>query len=340
MTKKPIQINPQIEDPADDTIPNLPIDVKRFIDESGLNDSGYTVYVYRIDRRPGPGRSSRSFVNQYENEIPQFSFLGEKYGAGYFEMYVRWYDNDGQSKSKKITIQLDESWDKIKADIDSRREMNSVVQKTAAPDMMQIMSQGVLMVRAVTEAIAPLLNPLIQKKENSSANNESVTETLKQMASMGSSMLMSNFNNGLAMQQTMLEKMGSMTAVSEPPQDDTLDRLLKTVDRLLPLFTAMSDKQIKPVAMGAAETNPELQELLNNPQRLRIAYSRLVEQHGEESANRIMKAFGVFPKQQKSPHSGVEPGSAENAREMASGPRQKAGPGNAGGKVKSGRKRA
>lgn len=289
---------PEISEPVENEFPQIPDDIRTFLNESGIAEKGYTVYVYRCAARVGAGQKVRSFVNQYDNFLPTFREIGEEYGAGSYEIYIRWYDVEGKSASRKVIMNLDASFDQVKAEHDRKRKAESDSNQAnqgrggdpgggAAAAMMQ----GVLMIKALSEAVAPILRPLIAGKVNSQEQQpDNFASTMATLQQMGSNMLMDNFKQGLNMQR---ELMANMPAMDGGREDTALEKMLSALDKLIPLFTSLSDKQIRPIAQTAADQSEDIQALLSDPARLQVTYSKLIEKYGQEKANRIMKAFGV-----------------------------------------------
>lgn len=280
--------------------PMIPDDIRTFLNESGIADKGYTVYLYRCALRVGAGQKTRSFVNQFDNFLPSFREIGEEYGAGSYEMYIRWYDIDGKSGARKVIVNLDASFDQVR-DTRERKKKEELDRAAGARERggdpagsaTNAMMQGVLMIKALSEAVAPILRPLISGKTAQDQQPDNFAGTMKTLQEMGSSMLMDNFKQGLNMQRELMANMPAGSDIDK--EDSALEKMLSALDRLIPLFKTLSDKQIKPIAQTAVDQSQEIQELLSDPVRLKITNEKLIEKYGTESANRIMKAFGARP---------------------------------------------
>lgn len=310
---------PEIVELPENDFPQIPDDIRTFLSESGISERGYTVYVYRCLMRVGAGQKTRSFVNQYDNFLPTFKELGEEYGSGMYELYIRWYDSEGKSANKKVTMNLDASFDNIKAERD--RQKKAAIDSAAvgqsrgdSGSASNAMMQGVLMIKALSEAVAPILRPLISGKSTQEKEPDNFASTMQTLQQMGSNMLMDNFKQGLNMQR---ELMANMPTMDNAREDTALEKMLGALDKLIPLFTSLTDKQIRPIAQTATEQSEEIQQLLSDPARVQVTYSKLIEKYGQEKANRIMKAFGVREVHALKAQPEFEPGGNGNGHNSA-----------------------
>jgi hypothetical protein len=278
------------ENEENNLVGKLPDDIKHWIDTCGIESLSYTVYVYRIQKRQGVGQRGRLFVNQYDNYVPEFKDLGTMYGAGLYELFVRWYDEGNKSHSKKLTINLDDYWTEIKEENDKKKKQQNLPVNNQ-PSFQEQFQQNLLMIRAITESISPILGA--SNKPSGENDLGQFSRTMELMGTMQNQMLKNNFQNQLELQKTMLSNT-NYNDIQEEKDDGYIGEIIGLLGQFLPVLKMMSENQIRPVAKKYVDSDERLKAVLSDPVRAQQAYEKLKEKHGEETANRTFRAFGML----------------------------------------------
>ena len=271
----------------------LPDDLKHWVETCGIESLSYTVYIYRIQKRSGVGQRGRLFVNQYDNFIPEFKDLGTTYGSGQYELFVRWYDADNKSQSKKLTITLDEYWDKIKEKAEKQQNVIQHTPQQPQQTFAEQFQQNLLMIRAITESISPILGIAKQNQQPQINTVDQFGQTMQMLGTMQNEMLTSNFKNQLELQNTMINSAG-YSREPEGKEDTYISEIINVLGQFLPVLKMMGENQVRPVAKKYVDSDEKLKSVLNDPVRAQKAYDQLKAKHGEETANRAFRAFGML----------------------------------------------
>lgn len=275
-----------------------PFEVKSFLsDLSGGSETGdYSVILYRIAPVNGkPGKRSRFFVYQWENECPTQNEIGEEYGSGNYSIFVVWFDSKNVRHQKHRVVNIDSHFDKIKAEKDKAKE-----KPAAAADGVTgggAIMQGIFMMKALTEAIKPLFESFRGSPAAAApaaAAPDVIAKNIENMMELQNKAMMKNFEMGFDMQRKFVENMGTVQAGNENSDDDDgmMERLLNIVEKFLPLLRSLPEKSIGQV-VETAKQDEQLKAILADPAQTRIFYQKLVEKHGEKEAAEIAGKFGI-----------------------------------------------
>ena len=277
-----------------------PFEVKSFLsDLSGGSDTGdYSVIVYRIVSNSNkPGKRSRYFVYQWENECPTQNEIGENYGSGNYDIFVIWFDNKNVRHHKHRVVNIDSHFDKIKAEKDKREKPAAIPPPDNSGGQSAIM-QGVFMVKALTEAIKPLFDSFRGSPAAAAAVSpppDLIAKNLENMMDIQNKAMMKNFEMGFDMQRKFVENMGSNSNDTDTEDDGVMERLLNVVEKFMPLLRSLPEKSVGQV-VETAKQDEQLKNILADPAQTKIFYQKLVAKHGEKEAAEIAGKFGIKPR--------------------------------------------
>lgn len=275
-----------------------PFEVKSFLsDLSGGSDTGdYSVILYRIvSALNKPGKRSRYFVYQWENECPNQNEIGETYGSGNYDIFVIWFDSKNQRHHKHRVVNIDSHFDEIKAEKDRKKERNNP--PAESNNSQNAIMQGVFMVKALTEAIKPLFDSFKGQSASSVSTApppDLIAKNLENMMEIQNKAMMKNFEMGFDMQRKFVENMGN-TQNEDSEDDGVMERLLNVVEKFMPLLRSLPEKSIGQV-VETAKQDEQLKSILSDPAQTRIFYQKLVAKHGEKEAAEIAGKFGIKPR--------------------------------------------
>jgi hypothetical protein len=273
-----------------------PFEVTSFLSDlkGGSEQADYTVMLYRLAVISGrPGKRTRFFVYQWENECPTQKEIGEEYGSGNYYLYVVWLDSKGIRHQKSVTVNIDSHYDKLKEEKEKAKEKPQTPSEGINGG--NAIMQGIFMMKALTEAIKPLFESFRGTSAPAAvpAAPDVLAKNIENMMEMQNKAMMKNFEMGFDMQKKMMENMGNnQSNDGDDEENGMMERLLNIVEKFMPLLRSLPEKSIGQV-VETAKQDEQLKAILADPAQTRIFYSKLVEKHGEKEAAEIAGKFGI-----------------------------------------------
>lgn len=286
---------PQHQQPQQiDQPPEFSADLREFLEAVAPNHPAL-IHVYKIEKTAG--RSKRSLVEELENVSPSYSEIGERYGGGDYEVIVNWKADPSKhvkAGMKSFRFNLHERWNDRMLEKRAERALANPV-GAMQQDRREQVSDAVGLMSELVKIIQPLIPTPQQLAAPGAVANP--MDTMQAMTQLTSTMLQENVRNQMATQKevfnTMSEMRNGMFAEPQAPETQDPDRitqLLGALERFLPLFLK-SPSAVQNEMVTEAKGDPQVQQVLSDPEQLEIFKARLRAKVGPEKAAKIISKF-------------------------------------------------
>jgi hypothetical protein len=305
----------------DETSKDLSIYSKLKEIKAGLSEEE-TIRI-RLCKKDENGKSFPQIDKLTEDEIEPHE-IGLKHGSGEYKVYMSWTEQ-GKSKVSNIGFKLGKHYDNLKRERDSER-LSPLISTTSSQSsdsflqfiLAQQQQQMERFERIQVEErerrereerdrrqsrenmftfLAPLLAPVIAKfMDRPQATMIQNDSTAEKMLTMLLPTILDNKQNG-AREMLSLFREGMEMGKELAPNQDNEKSWIDIVETIVQTAPAILASALPPkVIQQQIESNPQVQDIVNSPDKFKILVDKLISTHGIEKAKEILKSSGHLEK--------------------------------------------
>lgn len=268
------------------------IDLKNYLDNLD-NEIEYNVRLYRRLQRKG--RYKSVFIDEYNDELPTYTEVGEKFGGGDYEFIIRIYSGGEKPDIKSNKFSLDDRFDEMIKPA-AVPAVSSVVAPAPSPQNTDdSFNNTIALVEKVISLIAPMM------KQQAPAAPVNPFEGMAAVTAMANKMIENSFNTQMKSQteyfkqlkekqEEIIDMAGNVATETEPTESDTIQKGIELVKQFLPMINTLGLGQLKPIAAPLKE-NPQVKYILDDQKRTGAFIKALEKTFPKKTAEKVVKVF-------------------------------------------------